>query len=505
VPLDYATTQNNRAVLLRDLASLPGEDRGGRLRQALAAYDEALALRRDVPLAYAQTQNNRAVLLSDLASLPGEDRGGRLRQALAAYDEALALRRDVPLAYAQTQNNRAVLLSDLASLPGEDRGGRLRQALAAYDEALAKLRDVPLDYAATQNNRAVLLSDLASLPGEDRGGRLRQALAAYDEALALRRDVPLDYAQTQNNRAVLLSALASLPGEDRGGRLREALRCAAEAVFLFDQLQHVQYLEVGRRVLRDIRSECGDDFLALWAAAGLGDPPDWLDDAPDEEIPALLQTFVQVQDAEQMIAFWQAVPSAMEEPFMAAVEALIAQTEQAGDGETVKALRSRLEGFRAIRAGAARSITAGQPLLALLQEYQEALQAADAEQPQVTPWQAVVALGERLLAMQAGAENLLDWDSVRQQVASDYNTLGNAHDRAGDVPAALAAFQRAAALQPDFAMFRRNVASTLIDLGRLNEARAAIDQARALEPDAPRLEQLEAQLAAAQESMELGA
>ncbi len=57
-----------------------------------------------------QIHGHRANRLSDLASLPGEDRGGRLRQALAAYDEALALRRDVPLAYAQTQNNRAVLL-----------------------------------------------------------------------------------------------------------------------------------------------------------------------------------------------------------------------------------------------------------------------------------------------------------------------------------------------------------------------------------------------------------
>jgi hypothetical protein len=81
-----------------------------------------LALRRDVPLDYAQTQNNRALLLRDLAGLPGEDRGARLREALAAYEEALALRRDVPLDYAQTQNNRAVLLRDLAGLPGEDRG-----------------------------------------------------------------------------------------------------------------------------------------------------------------------------------------------------------------------------------------------------------------------------------------------------------------------------------------------------------------------------------------------
>ncbi len=68
--------------------------------------------------------------------MPGEDRGARLREALAAYDEALDLRRDVPLDYATTQNNRAILLRDLASLPGEDRGARLREALAASAEAV---------------------------------------------------------------------------------------------------------------------------------------------------------------------------------------------------------------------------------------------------------------------------------------------------------------------------------------------------------------------------------
>ncbi len=67
---------------------------------------------------------------------------GRLRQALAAYDEALALRRDVPLAYAETQNNRAVLLMDLATLPGEDRGGRLRQALADIESAMTIIQHV---------------------------------------------------------------------------------------------------------------------------------------------------------------------------------------------------------------------------------------------------------------------------------------------------------------------------------------------------------------------------
>lgn len=84
----------------------------------------------------------------------------------------------------------------------------------------------------------------------------------------------LDYATTQNNRAALLRALASLPGEDREARLRQALRSAAEAVVLFEQFQHVQYLEIGRRVLSDLRRACGTDFASLWAEAGLGEPLD---------------------------------------------------------------------------------------------------------------------------------------------------------------------------------------------------------------------------------------
>ncbi len=148
-----------------------------------------------------------------------------------------------------------------------DRGARLRAALAAYDEALALLRDVPLAYATTQNNRANVLSDLASLPGEDRGARLRAALAAYDEALALRRDVPLAYAQTQNNRAVLLRDLASLPGEDRGARLRAALADAASAVFIFERAQHVQYIQIARRVLAGVIVTMGlDEARAAWLA-----------------------------------------------------------------------------------------------------------------------------------------------------------------------------------------------------------------------------------------------
>ena len=94
----------------------------------------------------------------------GEQRTVLLKEALAAYDQALERRRDVPLAYAQTQNNRAVLLTDLATLPGEDRRARLMEALAAYDQALERQRDVPLDYAMTQGGLGNLYATLEDFP-----------------------------------------------------------------------------------------------------------------------------------------------------------------------------------------------------------------------------------------------------------------------------------------------------------------------------------------------------
>ncbi len=43
-------------------------------------------------------------------------------------------------------------------------------------------------------------------------------------------------------------------------------------------------------------------------------------------------------------------------------------------------------------------------------------------------------------------------------------------------------------------MWRRNRTGTLIDLGRLDEAAAELERARALEPEAARLAELEQQL-----------
>jgi len=260
---------------------------------------------------------------------------------------------------ARAWGHRATLLSAIAGLPGEDRRPRLLAALAASDEALQHYRPdtAPLAYAATQNNRATLLSEIAGLPGEDRRARLLAALAAYDEALQHYRPdtAPLAYAMTQNNRATLLSAIAGLPGEDRRPRLLAALRCAWEAHGIFVALEHAPYQEVAERVLRDLRTECGDAFGEMWGAAGLPALPDWLAQEDDtSQLQALFDAFVAVQSDEQMVEFWRGVPAELEEPLMQAVEGVIAQAKEAGETDTVEVLQPRLDVFRQIRAAVRR-------------------------------------------------------------------------------------------------------------------------------------------------------
>jgi tetratricopeptide (TPR) repeat protein len=125
-----------------------------------------------------------------------------------------------------------------------------------------------------------------------------------------------------------------------------------------------------------------------------------------------------------------------------------------------------------------------------------ALQAAQTDERNVGLWQAAVEAGEALLAVLETAPPVpgLSVADVQAELASACNSLGNAQDEAGDKSAALAAFERAIALQPDVAMWRRNRAGMLIELKRLDEAAAEIETARRMEPDAPRLKELDEEL-----------
>jgi FkbM family methyltransferase len=125
--------------------------RMGRLEEALASYDKVTALKPD----YLEALNNRGNTLAELR---------RLEEALASYDRALALRP----AYAEALNNRGNALAELS---------RFEEALASYDRALA----VRPGYAEALNGRGNMLRQ---------GKRFEEALVSYDRALVIRPDYP---------------------------------------------------------------------------------------------------------------------------------------------------------------------------------------------------------------------------------------------------------------------------------------------------------------------------
>jgi protein O-GlcNAc transferase len=183
----------------------------GRMDEALADIEAALAIRADDPEALL----NHANVLKSL---------NRLYAALAGFDRALALKPGWP----QAENNRGTVLQAL---------GRYDEALVAYDRVLAAAPD----HVEALNNRGSVLQDLKR-PGE--------ALACYDHALRL---APAFAAAFNNRGSALLElkrfgdalycfdrALALRPGDaqvlsNRGNALQGLMRYD-EALAAYDQV-----------------------------------------------------------------------------------------------------------------------------------------------------------------------------------------------------------------------------------------------------------------------------
>ena len=133
-------------------------------KEAIAAYDQALAIKPD----YHEALNNKGLALSAL---------GRKEDAIAAYDQALAIKPDLHEALYAKGNALSAL-------------GRKEDAIAAYDQALA----IKPDYHEALSNKGLALYAL---------GRNEAAIAAYDQALAIKPDKH----EALNNKGLALYAL----------------------------------------------------------------------------------------------------------------------------------------------------------------------------------------------------------------------------------------------------------------------------------------------------------
>jgi len=184
--------------------------------------------------------------------LPGGDREGNLRQAIACFEAALQVwtREEFPVEWAMTQNNLGT--ADL-DLPGGDHEENLRQAITCYEAALQvrTREEFPVEWAATQNN---LGNVYGILPGGDHEENLRQAITCYEAALQVRtrEAFPVDWAVTQNN---LGTAYKDLPGDDRQANLERAIACYEAAIIIFKLARVDYYSQVVNRNLHITKQE----------------------------------------------------------------------------------------------------------------------------------------------------------------------------------------------------------------------------------------------------------
>jgi tetratricopeptide (TPR) repeat protein len=220
---------------------------------------------------------------------------------------------------------------------------------------------------------------------------------------------------------------------------------------------------------------------------------------PQLMLAAFLQEFLQVGSSADLVGFWQQVPTDMEQPFLQYTQEQIAQADAQGNTELSMALGQRLEGLRQILAQqqAAQHDPALAELSAAIDQYLALRRTAENDEHNVDAWQATVAAGEALHTSELDGTPGVNWEELRYDLASAYTNLSIAHEQTGLYEESLAATERAIVLQPDFAMWQRNRAGALIDLKRLDEAEAALAEARRMEPDAPRLIELAESLAQA--------
>ena len=175
----------------------------GQFENALASYDQALAVQPDL----FEALYNRGILLWEMK---------RDEDALASLEKAIAIRPG----YAATWNNRGNVLRNL---------GRPEEALASFDQALALKPDFP---GAHYNRANVLLLNLK---------RAGEALADYDRALALNPG----FAEAWNNRGNALCSLGrlaeSVASYDRALAIRpdfvDAMNCRGQVLFESNRIE----------------------------------------------------------------------------------------------------------------------------------------------------------------------------------------------------------------------------------------------------------------------------
>ncbi|MFQ5855147.1 MAG: hypothetical protein ACE5LU_05840 [Anaerolineae bacterium] len=195
--------------------------------------------------------------------------------------------------------------------------------------------------------------------------------------------------------------------------------------------------------------------------------------AANDPAAAAIAALLQVDSVEALAQAIEGQPALLELPTLEQMTGLVEQAQAAGAGQEAAGLLARLA--------------------MLIENYN--YQHAETIEP--AAHRQFITLHERLLplAEELGIDELTA--GLHRSAGWACNTLGNHYaDADKNLEKAVEAYTRGLAFDPENAMLLRNRAGTHLDRVDLEAARADIESAAALEPEAARLPELRAQLEA---------
>ncbi len=236
---------------------------------AIDLYGQSLAIARDLAKSKGNVEGRRdlAISLAKMgdAKLGAGDRAG----ALASYEEALAISRDLAknANNAQAQRDLLVNLESVADV--KDAAGDNAGALAAYEEGLAIARDLAVDKsnAAAQRDLSLALDRFGG--AKQQTGDQASALSAFEESLAIARSFAADRSNMRAQRFLSFSLDKVAAMKRKAGDLKSALVDYGESLAIARRLaedsgdkQAQRDLSISLSNLGDVKRDAGDRVAA---------------------------------------------------------------------------------------------------------------------------------------------------------------------------------------------------------------------------------------------------
>jgi serine/threonine protein kinase/tetratricopeptide (TPR) repeat protein len=212
----------------------------GRLKEAEASFTDAMAIQKQLAADFPSRPEYRYGLASSHTNLGGMSlQTGRLKEAEASYTSALAIEKQLAAEFPTRPDFRSSLAMSHGNLGTFFREtGRQNEAESSYTSALAIQKQLAADFPMRPEFRFGVAKSHFELAGLfNQMGRLKEAEASYTSALAIQKQLAAEFPTRPDFRSYVAKCQWSLGNLfSDAGRLKEAEPYYTDALVILKQL-----------------------------------------------------------------------------------------------------------------------------------------------------------------------------------------------------------------------------------------------------------------------------